>query len=342
MTRFADAVLFIPTLGGTTDWVVSSSVTGYMSPAAAGMVSGATYRYRAESADLSQWEIGFGVYNSGTSTIARTTVTYNSAGTGTQPGQSGAGSKINFSTVPSISVVLGSADIAAFASATITKQVFTASGTWTPSPGMLFAIIEAIGGGGGGGGSIVSAAVGQYTGGGGGAGGYSKTVVTATAVGASQVVTIGVAGAGGAAGANNGTVGGVTSVGALCVANPGNFGQFSSVGQFGLGGAGAAVGTGDIAAGGGGAGTGVYSTVSPAVSAFLPSGAGGSSVFGGGGKAVLNGGGGGGSTNGTAGIGYGAGGSGGASQQQSTGTTSASGGNGTAGVVMITEFCGPV
>jgi hypothetical protein len=202
----------------------------------------------------------------------------------------------------------------------VKKQVFTSSGTYTPSANLLYAIIECVGGGGGG-------------------GGYSRTLASATTIGASQTVTIGAAGSGGAAGANNGTAGGNTSVGTLCVANGGNLGQFASVGQFGLGGAGGAIGTGDITAGGGGAGTGIYSTVSPASAAFLPSGAGGSSVFGGGGKAILNGSGGGGSTNGNAGIGYGAGGSGGSSQQQSSGTTSAAGGNGTAGIVVITEFC---
>lgn len=220
----------------------------------------------------------------------------------------------------------------------VKKQIFTSSGTYTPSANLLYAIIEAVGGGAGGGGSVITSAVGQYTGGGGGAGGYSRTYATAAAIGASQSVIIGAAGSGGA-GATNGGAGGNTSVGTLCVANGGIGGQFGSVGQFGFGGAGGTPGTGDVAAGGGGAGTGVYSTVSPSTYAFLPSGAGGNSAFGGGGKAVLNGAGGGGSTAGVAGAGYGAGGSGSASQQQSSGTTSGTGGAGTAGVVLITEFC---
>jgi hypothetical protein len=87
---------FNPTAGGTTDWTYSSAVTGYQSPSAAGVVNGAQYSYRAESSDLSQWEVGTGTYNTGTGVLARTTVLFNSAGTT---------SKINFSAVPQIAIV---------------------------------------------------------------------------------------------------------------------------------------------------------------------------------------------------------------------------------------------
>lgn len=103
MAALLDAVMFTPTLGGTTDWVVSANVQGYQTPALANAVNARIYKYRAESADLSQWEEGEGVYTVGSVTLARTTVFYNSAGTGTL--QSGAGTKINFSTVPSVMVV---------------------------------------------------------------------------------------------------------------------------------------------------------------------------------------------------------------------------------------------
>jgi hypothetical protein len=102
MAAFLDAVLFTPTLGGTTDWIVSAAVQGYQSPTAAGAVNARVYKYRAESNDLSQWEEGEGPWASGTATLPRTTVFYNSAGTGTL--QSGAGSKINFSTVPVVAM----------------------------------------------------------------------------------------------------------------------------------------------------------------------------------------------------------------------------------------------
>lgn len=105
MAAFLNVCRFTPTAGSTTDWTYSSAVTGYQSPSAAGVVNGRVYKYRAESADLSQWEIGEGAYNTGTGVLARTTVLYNSSGTGTATGQSGAGTKINFSAAPQVAIV---------------------------------------------------------------------------------------------------------------------------------------------------------------------------------------------------------------------------------------------
>ena len=105
MAAFLNVCRFNPTAGGTTDWTYSTAVTGYQSPAAAGVVNGTLYKYRAESSDLSQWELGEGAYNTGTGVLARTTVLYNSSGTGTGAGQTGAGSKINFSAAPQVAVV---------------------------------------------------------------------------------------------------------------------------------------------------------------------------------------------------------------------------------------------
>jgi hypothetical protein len=96
MASFLDVCRFNPTAGGTTDWTYSSAVTGYQSPTAAGVVNGRLYKYRAESTDLSQWEVGEGAYNTGTGVLARTTVLYNSSGTT---------SKINFSAVPQVAIV---------------------------------------------------------------------------------------------------------------------------------------------------------------------------------------------------------------------------------------------
>jgi hypothetical protein len=109
-----DVCRFNPAAGGTTDWTYSSAVTGYQSPTAAGAVNGAIYSYRAESNDLSQWEEGYGAYNSSTGVFARTTVLYNSSGTGTGPGQSGAGTKIAFSTVPQVAIVALAEDLLLF------------------------------------------------------------------------------------------------------------------------------------------------------------------------------------------------------------------------------------
>jgi hypothetical protein len=62
MAAFLDVCRYNPTSGGTTDCTYLSAVTGYQSPTAAGVVNTATYRYRAESADLSEWEVGYGAY----------------------------------------------------------------------------------------------------------------------------------------------------------------------------------------------------------------------------------------------------------------------------------------
>ena len=91
---------FNPTAGGTTDWTYASIVTGYQSPAAAGAVNGNQYSYRAESADLSQWEIGIGIYNAGV--LTRAAVLFNSAGTT---------AKINFSTVPQVAFIALAEDV---------------------------------------------------------------------------------------------------------------------------------------------------------------------------------------------------------------------------------------
>lgn len=125
---------------------------------------------------------------------------------------------------------------------TVKQQKFTASGTYTPSTGMLYCIIECIGGGGAGGGAASTASQ-ANNGGGGGSGGYSRLTTTAAAIGASKAVTIGTGGAG--ASAANGGNGTATSVGSLCIANGGSGGL---VGQFslgGFGGAGGTAGTGD-------------------------------------------------------------------------------------------------
>jgi hypothetical protein len=111
MSAFADLVRFNPVAGGTTDWVVSSAVGGCQTPALANVLNGISYKVYAVSNDLTQWEISTGAYNSGTTTFPRTTVLYNSAGTGTATGQSGAGTKINFTLAPQISVVALAEDL---------------------------------------------------------------------------------------------------------------------------------------------------------------------------------------------------------------------------------------
>lgn len=207
----------------------------------------------------------------------------------------------------------------------INRQVFTASGTYFPSVGLIYCDIECVGGGGGG--SSPSGAATYYViAGGGGAGAYSKRMATAGQIGTSQVVTIGVGGNGGASAGAIGAIGGDTSVGSLCIAKgaaaatsslaPGKGGPIT-------GGVGDVVVPGQNGRGGGNetVSTGAWNT-----------GAGGSGPFGAGapdsawaGTAVI----------GAAAAGYGAGGAGGSVQ----GTNAAAGGNGTPGLVVITEYC---
>jgi len=209
-------------------------------------------------------------------------------------------------------------------------QVFTSTSTYTPTSGMKYCIIEALGGGAGGGGCVASNATDAAGAGGGGAGSYSRTVASSAMIGSSQTVTIGAGGTGGSAGANNGTNGGDTSVGVLCVGKGGTGGIGAPANTCSAGGGGGVAGTGDVTSVGQ---VGDYGIGYAGLAANLQSfgGRGGGSVFGNGAPAKV------GPGAGNSATGYGAGGSG----ATSTGTTGAeAGGNGTAGLVIITEYIG--
>lgn len=105
MAAFLNNCRFIPTAGGTTDWVYASTVGGCQSPALAGAIDGRRYKFIAISTDLSQWEIAEGAYMAVSGALARTTVLYNSSGSGTAGGQSGAGTKISFTAAPNVAIV---------------------------------------------------------------------------------------------------------------------------------------------------------------------------------------------------------------------------------------------
>ncbi len=212
----------------------------------------------------------------------------------------------------------------------VTKQIFTGNGTYTPTAGMVYCIVEAWGGGGAGG-SIAGSGSFGGGGGGGGAGGYSRSVIAAATIGASKAVVIGAAGAAAAAGNNAGGNGGDTTLGTTIVVAKGGSGGGGSAGSSAVGGAGGVAGTGDIAA----VGMNGFSSFSTNAS--------GSGSGGGAGASTLVGSGGLGSIQtsataaaaGNAGVGYGAGGSG--AIANGTGTTAA-GGAGTVGYMIITEF----
>ena len=210
----------------------------------------------------------------------------------------------------------------------INVQTFSSSGTYTPTAGIVCAMIECWGGGGGGGG--ISGSAGQGGGGGGGqAGGYSRTSVSAATIGANQTVTIGSAGLG-QNGFVAGTAGTNTSVGSLCVAIGGSGGGGSD---------------------GAGAGGGCQTSTSGAAGNIIALGAPGNNAVGGltevygnggqGGSSLVGAGGAGqesidaGGYNGNSATGFAAGGAGAAASQI---TSSYQGGNGTGGYVVITEY----
>lgn len=98
-------------------------------------------------------------------------------------------------------------------------QTFTASGTYTPTSGMKYCMIEMVGGGGAGGGTPTASGTSAAAGQSGSSGTYSQGVFSAATIGVSQTVTVGAAGIGAAGG--NGTNGGTSSVGTLITANGG-------------------------------------------------------------------------------------------------------------------------
>ena len=199
----------------------------------------------------------------------------------------------------------------------VVKQVFTASGTYTPTAGMQYCEVEAIGPGGGGGGADTTA----DTGGGGGAGETVRSILTAVQIGTSQVVTIGAGGAAGDATGTNGSAGTpATSLGALVIAQPGQGGQGDTAANGSTGGTGGTGGTGDDKTDGG---DGVSSTGHTGTGGNNVGAHGGASSRGGGGRGGKD------AVAGAAGKAYGSGGGGG---------HNGAGGAGKAGIIVITEY----
>lgn len=224
--------------------------------------------------------------------------------------------------------VTGTATISTTPITQVVKQTFTTNGTYTPTSGMVYCVIECIGAGGGGGGSANTSAGQEARGGGGGGGGYSKITATAATIGVSKAVTVSnTGGAGGITGNNAGTAGGDTSVGTVCVAKGGSGGGGNPGNASTTGGAGGIAGTGDLAFVGNGGEFGTFATI------ITFNGTGGNGAPGpfGGQPVGQNSA----QANGTAGSAYGSGGNGGVSFN---GGGTAAGGAGGPGFVLITEF----
>lgn len=236
----------------------------------------------------------------------------------------------NGSGVPSLSSTLPTNVISTSGIITkVAQQIFTASGTYTPTPGMVYCIAEVVGGGAGAGGAA-GAANAPGSSGGGGQGGYAKGWLSAADIGASKVITIGTGGAGGINGSTTGVSGGITSLGSLVVATggTGSIGAASvSFIQTNSGGAAGQGTAGNLLVGGSsGGGYSAWSFGNTSSSNIALGGQGGSSMYGVGGRGFTN-------NNGDNASGYGAGGGG-------AGSISGAkvGGAGTPGIVIITEF----
>ncbi len=204
----------------------------------------------------------------------------------------------------------GTLQIVATTINTVKQQVFTAGGTYTPSTGMLYCVVDCIGSGAGG-----ITTDGSHISSGGGGGSYSKASFTAAQIGASQTVTIG-------AGGTAGNAGNTSSLGSLITALGGSIGTSVTSGSA-VGGSGG--GTGAISGGtqilliqGGDGGPAQFATSGQGA------GFGGASFYGLSCKGPASGGAGNGGKN------YG----GGASGTQN-GTAAAGG----AGIIIINEFC---
>jgi hypothetical protein len=205
---------------------------------------------------------------------------------------------------------------------------FTASGTYTPTPGTTSVIVDAIGGGGGGAGCAATGSGQMAAGGGGGAGAYGRGRFTSDFAGVAVTVAAGVAAsAPGAAGA----AGNSSSFGSLLIAPGGTggwVGDAVSTPAITWGSNASSPPTGNNIAGGSGEGGGTGLALHPSSAA---GGRGGATLFGAASTGSLNGN----SGSGNASLPVGAGGGGGCNLAN---MPARSGGPGSAGLVIVYEF----
>ena len=216
---------------------------------------------------------------------------------------------------------------------TVIIKVFNASGTYWPSPGLTFAIAEAVGGGGGGGDAATANSTFIVAGGGGGSGGYSKKVLDAALLTAGVQVTVG---AGGGADGS----GGASSFGNFCIAYGGGAGVGNNgINTWGGAGPGAPRGVGDLAQPGSSGDIGSVQIQYPAgtvIDANATGGMGGVLL---GGDVALDVGVGNWSVGANGTPNTGAGGTGGCINQSTHNNINVPGGNGGSGYVLVTEWC---
>src|SRR5262245_28902336 len=96
MSLQLNRVSFRAASNGTGDFVVSTVIAGFRTPATAGLPDGSIVDYTAESDDKTEWETGVGTYTAGTVTLARTTVRESSNGN----------AAVNFTAAPKVFIDL--------------------------------------------------------------------------------------------------------------------------------------------------------------------------------------------------------------------------------------------
>ncbi len=118
MVTFVNGCVFIPVSNGLGDFVVNMPLQGWMTPAQAGAQNGQQYRYRAATQDGAEWEIGTGLYVSGTVTLQRDTVLKSS----------NADALVNFVSIPQVTLTIFAEDVASG----IYHEEYTGDGTVGP------------------------------------------------------------------------------------------------------------------------------------------------------------------------------------------------------------------
>lgn len=104
MASLVNNAVFTAASGGTGAFSVSAALTGYQTPAAAHVTDGKVYSYRAQSSDLTQWEIGTTVASVTATIFTRVVVESSAGGTTT----------VNFTNPPTVAIVTMAADILQF------------------------------------------------------------------------------------------------------------------------------------------------------------------------------------------------------------------------------------
>ena len=86
-SNFFDRIKFFSTTAALLDFGVGAAITGFRTPASAGIANGTVVTYTAATGDLSQWEVGQGTYIASGPTLQRNVIRDSSTG----------GGKVNFS-----------------------------------------------------------------------------------------------------------------------------------------------------------------------------------------------------------------------------------------------------